>query len=50
LEDCGLGMPPPLVTGSGGKDIQDRVWGELVKKLEGIKPGGTGRLKMKVPI
>lgn len=41
LHDCAIAPPAPLVTSTEGKEAQDRVWGELVKKLEAIKPGVT---------
>ena len=41
LSDCEIRAPAPLVTSKEGKEVQDRVWGELVKKLEAIKPGVT---------
>ncbi|KAK4460085.1 short-chain dehydrogenase [Cladorrhinum samala] len=41
LDDCELTPPAPNVTSERGKIAQDRVWGELVKKLEAIQPGVT---------
>lgn len=41
LSDCEIAEPAPLVTSQEGKEAQDRVWGELLKKLESIKPGVT---------
>ena len=41
LHDCQVAPPAPLVTSKEGKETQDRVWAELVKKLEAIKPGVT---------
>ncbi|KAM4056195.1 short chain dehydrogenase [Hirsutella rhossiliensis] len=39
LSDCAVSAPAPLVTGAEGKEAQDRVWEELVAKLEAIRPG-----------
>ena len=39
LHDCHIAAPAPFVTSEEGKEAQDRVWAELVKKLETIKPG-----------
>ncbi|KAK1762903.1 putative short-chain dehydrogenase [Phialemonium atrogriseum] len=41
LSDCGIESPAPFVTSKEGKEVQDRVWAELVKKLEAIQPGVT---------
>ncbi len=41
LSDCEIAEPAPLVTSQRGKEAQDRVWAELLKKLEAIKPGVT---------
>jgi NAD(P)-dependent dehydrogenase (short-subunit alcohol dehydrogenase family) len=41
LSDCAIEEPAPIVTSKEGKEIQDRVWSELVQKLETIKPGVT---------
>lgn len=41
LDDCEVTPPAPNVTSDKGKVAQDRVWGELVKKLEAIQPGVT---------
>ena len=41
LSDCEIAEPAPLVTSQEGKKAQDRVWAELLKKLEAIKPGVT---------
>jgi len=43
LSDCEIAEPAPLVTSQKGKEAQDRVWAELLKKLEAIKPGVTSR-------
>lgn len=39
LSDCEIATPSPIVASEKGKVTQDRVWAELVKKLEAIKPG-----------
>lgn len=39
LSDCEIAEPAPLVTSQEGKKAQDRVWAELLEKLEAIKPG-----------
>lgn len=39
LSDCEIATPSPIVASEEGRETQDRVWGELVKKLEAIKPG-----------
>lgn len=39
--DCEIREPHSVVTSQAGKEAQDRVWGELVKKLEAIKPAVT---------
>lgn len=44
LSECAIAEPSPVVTGEGGKEVQDRVWAELAKKLEAIKPGVTSNL------
>ena len=41
LSDCEIATPASVVTSKEGKEAQDRVWAELVKKLEAIKPGVT---------
>nr|A0A4P8DJW5.1 RecName: Full=Short chain dehydrogenase/reductase dmxR8; Short=SDR dmxR8; AltName: Full=Dimeric xanthone biosynthesis cluster protein R8 [Cryptosporiopsis sp. 8999]QCL09099.1 DmxR8 [Cryptosporiopsis sp. 8999] len=41
MSDCEIGTPAPFVTSVEGKETQDRVWNELVKKLDAIKPGVT---------
>lgn len=41
LSDCEITAPASLVTSREGKEAQDRVWSELVKKLEAIKPDVT---------
>ncbi|KAK5123280.1 hypothetical protein LTR85_002710 [Meristemomyces frigidus] len=44
LSDCQIAQPSPLVRSEEGKVAQDRVWDELVQKLEVIKPGVTAGL------
>ena len=44
LSDCEITEPAPLVTSQGGRKAQDRVWIELLEKLEAIKPGVTSSL------
>lgn len=39
LSDCKVAPPSALVLSDVGKETQDRVWDELMKKLEAIKPG-----------
>lgn len=39
LSDCHIQQPSKLVLSAEGKKAQDRVWDELVGKLEGICPG-----------
>lgn len=41
LCDCEIAEPAPLVTSEVGREVQRRVWSELVKKLEEIKPNVT---------
>ncbi|KAK3934800.1 putative short-chain dehydrogenase [Diplogelasinospora grovesii] len=41
LSEYRVREPAPFVTSPEGKVAQDRVWSELVKKLEAIKPGVT---------
>ncbi|KAH0592331.1 hypothetical protein MHUMG1_09944 [Metarhizium humberi] len=38
MTDCGTGAPSAFVTSEEGKEVQERVWDELVLKLESIKP------------
>ncbi|KAJ4369760.1 Short chain dehydrogenase/reductase dmxR8 [Neocucurbitaria cava] len=45
MSDCAIGTPAPFVTSKEGKQAQGRVWDELVKKLETIKPGVTSNFK-----
>ncbi|KAI5922020.1 putative short-chain dehydrogenase [Camillea tinctor] len=44
LGDCTIHPPSSVVTAPDGKELQDRVWSELVKKLDSIKPGVTANL------
>jgi hypothetical protein len=44
LEDCEIGIPSQFVTSAEGKEVQERVWNELVQKLEAIKPGVINNL------
>jgi hypothetical protein len=39
LSDCSITLPSPLVLSAEGHVLQKRVWDELSKKLEAIKPG-----------
>ncbi|KAK3370059.1 putative short-chain dehydrogenase [Podospora didyma] len=41
LSGCQIEEPSPVITGPGGKELQERVWKELVTQLEAIQPGGT---------
>jgi len=41
LSDCAVAEPAALVTSEEGKVAQERVWGELVDRLERIRPGVT---------
>ncbi|OLN96435.1 Retinol dehydrogenase 11 [Colletotrichum chlorophyti] len=43
MSDCGIAKPSAFVRSAEGKAAQDRVWGELVQKLEAIKPGVTSK-------
>ncbi|RYP10921.1 hypothetical protein DL764_000357 [Monosporascus ibericus] len=42
ISGCQIEEPSPVITGPGGKELQERVWKEIVAKLEAIKPGVTG--------
>lgn len=44
VSDCVVELPSEYVRSQEGWRDQQRVWGELVKKLEGIKEGVTGNL------
>lgn len=41
LSDCHIAAPAALVTSAEGAKVQERVWAELVQKLEHIQPGVT---------
>lgn len=41
LSGCQIEEPSPVITGPGGKELQERVWREIVTKLEAIQPGVT---------
>lgn len=41
LSNCEIGFPSPFVLSPEGSKAQDRVWKELVAKLETIQPGVT---------
>jgi hypothetical protein len=41
ISDCELTEPSPYVRSDEGRRDQERVWKELVGKLEGIKGGIT---------
>ncbi len=41
LSDCAVSSPAPLVLSQEGQVAQDRVWKELVQKLDAIRPGVT---------
>ena len=42
LADCEVAAPAALVTSEEGRVTQERVWSELVGKLEAIRPGVMG--------
>ncbi|WQF82657.1 Putative short-chain dehydrogenase/reductase SDR, NAD(P)-binding domain superfamily [Colletotrichum destructivum] len=44
MSDCAVAKPAPFVTSKEGKEAQDRVWNELVQKLEAIQPGVMGKI------
>ncbi|KAF2132981.1 short chain dehydrogenase [Dothidotthia symphoricarpi CBS 119687] len=44
VRDCGVGTPSKYVRSTEGQKDQQRVWDELVVKLEQIKPGVTKNL------
>lgn len=46
MSDCKIAAPAAFVTSKEGKRAQDRVWDELVRKLERIKPGVTSNFKL----
>lgn len=44
LEDHDLSLPAPLVRSPEGKVVQERIWGELMQKLDEIQPGVSENL------
>jgi NAD(P)-dependent dehydrogenase (short-subunit alcohol dehydrogenase family) len=44
LEDCKHSTPNPLVESEKGKQIQTKIWDELVEILERIEPGICGNI------
>ncbi|KAH7202408.1 hypothetical protein DER44DRAFT_871368 [Fusarium oxysporum] len=44
LDRCKIQQPATIVTGPGGKTTQERVWDELIAKLDKVQPGITGNL------
>ncbi|KAF2109343.1 hypothetical protein BDV96DRAFT_615734 [Lophiotrema nucula] len=44
LSNCTITQPAPLVLSAEGYKLQERVWGELSKRLEAIQPGITKNL------
>ena len=44
MSNCQVAPVAPLVTSAVGYETQNRVWIELSKKLENIKPGVTSNL------
>lgn len=47
LSGCQIVEPSPMITGPGGNELQERVWAELVTKLEAIQPGVTSNFSEK---
>jgi retinol dehydrogenase 12 len=41
LSECQIKKASPFVTSTKGKEVQDKVWREVVTKLERIRPGIT---------
>lgn len=41
LSGCQIAEPSPVITGPGGKELQERVWREIVTELEAIQLGVT---------
>jgi len=39
VSDCAVAQPSPFVRSKEGEVAQDRIWSELVKRLEAIQPG-----------
>ena len=44
LSDCQIVLPSDYVRSPEGYEVQNRLWDELTKKLEAIKPGVTDNL------
>ncbi|VUC22512.1 unnamed protein product [Clonostachys rosea] len=44
LEDCGFSTPSPIVDTEEGKELQKRVWNELVEILNANAPGAVDNL------
>jgi hypothetical protein len=44
ISDCKITLPSDLVMSAEGKTAQDRVWDELIQKLENIHPGILNKL------
>ena len=44
LSDCAITDPSKFVRSAEGKKVQDKVWEELMAKLEAIQPGITENL------
>jgi len=47
LSECQVKAPSAWVTSEEGKQVQKRVWAELVDKFEAIKPGCTAWLEQR---
>ena len=41
MSDCKITACAPLVEGSDGPELQERVWQELAEQLDAIQPGVT---------
>lgn len=44
MSDCTIKQPSSFVLSKEGYEVQNRMWSELAKKLEAIKPGVTRAL------
>ncbi|KAK2042737.1 short chain dehydrogenase [Colletotrichum somersetense] len=44
ISDCAVAKPSPFVRSKEGKEAQDRIWNELVQKLEAIQPGVMSKI------
>ncbi|KAK2055686.1 short chain dehydrogenase [Colletotrichum caudatum] len=44
ISDCAVAKPSPFVRSKEGKEAQDRMWNELVQKLEAIQPGVMSKI------